>query len=1414
MSLIFGDVNSDPLKPDEEMLELACRPSDSEKLAQILRDCQSAVNRFYAIRCERDDLMCTTLLYTAARSNNAAAVRVLLALRAEPNVSVQYGNTPLHVASCRGYVEIVEALIDARADQSLHNDMGETCTDYFLPDVSSTDREKILRLCRPGARGAGEEPKLTLEQEFVRVSAALESGEPSAALTALEASLKRLPDLKDCVCDNAGGHRTSLLYSAARLGNLPAVNLLVAAGADPNVRPYRGNSPLLVAAFRGHTAVVVALLKRGADADARNDDREGLVLTEALAVEAAQDPAIPLPVLRLWVVRCRSVQELNRLLDVGRGPREKSPLLVEAARANRLDAAALLLSAGADPDAADERGNRALHVSCYRGHVDMVRLLLQHGADLELVNGDGERVDQCFKEGVSDECCGQIQEEMRQARRARAQAAQQQQVDRYVQTLAARRISGSSVELEPVIQSLSMTPVTQTAVSRVLLGLLKQFVLETAEGEGRRIGNPVAAAMLLEGCTAAWDALWRARSWSDWLQVPLPELLPVTRAQVLDEVRKQCIQSPAEYLERMVGGLAPALAARMRAAIADRRDFEGAARKLFDCLLNAAEQTILSSGELGRIARSFMAQRVLKALADEVPDRNKHFRDCLLTKLAAGAQASAVLNAAVQRALVHVNAAKDYVEMILLAHSTHCDDTAVAQFIHRVAEDTQRSLSPASFLRRVDQYAEKYLLAAAEHATGEWVRRLEDGQLPTVQSFIRQRQEVLRRIIADGYGAPVAMLNPETNLLTIVLFNQEDLPYRQVVLERFFNDNDELRKFILAFKRPAACYQTCHDMFETFRNDLASQVRKRASFQDSIRHHLRPLHLHTLWCSMPCYAQLLSIDQEFTSHNVLLVQADTGSGKSVLIPQYIAHTNKDLHVYVTQPRREPTTSIGSHVQKQFGPKNVGFEVAGLPNPSPEAGLQYCTDGLLLERMFTSSTMQDWCVIIDEVHERSVNMDMLFLLALHRMRHGLGPRKLVLASAKVDAEWFKRSLECVNAAFPAAPGPRLNFGRLCVQVSSPFPVSTVAPPGGYLPWQPITPKQSATHARQAAQHALRIAGPDPLAKVLVFLTNPDEIRQAVAEFEKICGKGRISCGGIHAKAVGISGMLQQCRVLFSNNIAETSLTIPRLTHVVDFATCQRIEADRHLNCTELKADRCSSHAGLQRRGRLGRTAPGEYCAVHDPASLTAAESTSFEQLSNERLLRCEMRLRHFLRCTLFQGSLGGFQTLGQGLADPARVSRFVPPGKALEVGAVLNMTPGMAVALMRAVGQPAGRECALAILWLCAMLETREPPVPPRTPLPKEFMAGLGRGGDHGVLLQLFGTYAAAKAAAGFDLRAWCAQHGGVQPSFLLSVESLVASLTRRCGALHRRGLLPLAPETFSGFGQWRWDDVVDALAHG
>ena len=113
-----------------------------------------------------------------------------------------------------------------------------------------------------------------------------------------------------------------------------------------------------------------------------------------------------------------------------------------------------------------------------------------------------------------------------------------------------------------------------------------------------------------------------------------------------------------------------------------------------------------------------------------------------------------------------------------------------------------------------------------------------------------------------------------------------------------------------------------------------------------------------------------------------------------------------------------------------------------------------------------------------------------------------------------------------------------------------------------------------------------------------------------------------------------------------------------------------------------------------------------------------------------------------------------------------------------------------------------------------MLETREPPVPPRTPLPKEFMAGLGRGGDHGVLLQLFGTYAAAKAAAGFDLRAWCAQHGGVQPSFLLSVESLVASLTRRCGALHRRGLLPLAPEAFSGFGQWRWDDVVDALAHG
>jgi hypothetical protein len=179
-----------------------------------------------------------------------------------------------------------------------------------------------------------------------------------------------------------------------------------------------------------------------------------------------------------------------------------------------------------------------------------------------------------------------------------------------------------------------------------------------------------------------------------------------------------------------------------------------------------------------------------------------------------------------------------------------------------------------------------------------------------------------------------------------------------------------------------------------------------------------------------------------------------------------------------------------------------------------------------------------------------------------------------------------------------------------------------------------------------------------------------------------------------------------------------------------------------------------------------------------------------------------------------------KTLGTGLADPSKMCAVMPADQLLlEIGATLNMTPAMAKAFLHAATRPGTGECALAILWLCAMLETREPPVPPKTPLPKQFQSGLGAGGDHGILLSIFARYDADKSRPNFDLNAWCQANGNVQPSFILSAESQIQSLLKRCSHLHDKivngkRVLGKDPTTYQPAGAWTWDGIAEALLQG
>jgi ankyrin repeat protein len=1399
---IFGPFYRDVAISKPLLISAAENPQNLHILSREIETYKFPVDQRIEIKAEDSLSLSTTLLYTAARANNAVGLNYLLGTcRADPNVRVIGGNTALHVASYRGYVEIVEILMAYHGNPELLNDIGETCTSVFHSGVEQSVKNRIVNLCKNVQHKC-------LEDKFAQTCASLER--EAHDISALRQFLMQELDSINALLPNHDQTKTSLLYTASRAGNAAAVDLLLESGADPDLQVSGGNTSLMVSSSRNHRDVVTSLLQHGANPVIQNNSGKRFRPIDEDAMLAAHGRA-SLLVLDMWV-EVNSARIDERLTVQKAEPTgSRASLLFEAARSNQIEAAKCLLDLGANPNNGDAIGNSPLHISCFLGFKAMVGILLNHNADVDCLNLAGEPVDSKKDSLVSHEIFAGIKEQIQQARALKRQELQELKLIHYVASLERRRIPGYPLAEHKLTKQLQHVKASTSHVKDAVLDLQRRvfsaFVSEISTKVRCDTKNPITAGLILNSAEAVYNVLWNSLEWADWCNAPERDLLPLKCGAIYDIFNQICSDTLKEFVKGVIADISQGTRSEIHAMI--ERDisvdnFRNISDQIFDALVKHAERKVLDSQFIGRIARYCIIQNNFELLRRDMPNEKKGLVDCHCIALLGTSKPFLQMLGNLMKG-IHHGLIKQVAGRVLAAHlppsSIHVN--AYEKFKKKTISLLASNKGPVNTLHELDDLATWYLKESVDESVKKLLQTNSSCESAMVLQYAQKIVQKMHQSIDLNYKSKGEHLAENSQLFL-------DPPYSHKCIKRYLNNPEELEAFVLDVKAPSLITPACKTRFEDFCTAHVKTIRPRPSFNDSVREFLRPLHLNMLWCRMPCYAQLSDFMSDFQSSSILLIQADTGSGKSVLIPQYLAFHAKDLQIFVTQPRREPTTSIGTHVQSQYGVNDVGFQVAGMDNHAPRARLQYCTDGLLLQRVWSDTDMSDWCIIIDEIHERNMNMDMLFLLSMHRMKHGKGPKKIILASAKVDPYWFKNSVDAVNHCYPSAN--HLIFRSLSLDVRSPFKVTECVPPNGYLTWDPK--KSLAIQSKLAAQHAMRLVVKDPSVKVLVFLTSPEEVRDSVTEFEKLSNKS-ISCCGIHAKAVGIHHSLQKSRVIFSNNIAETSLTIPALTHVVDFTTSTKVKIDRSRNELDLVGDRCSAFARLQRRGRLGRTAPGEYCAIYDPQHLQATTETSFDVLSNEHLLQCEMRVRYFLRSTLFKPPAPGLKTLGIGLADTQNICAMLPTDRTkLEIGATLNLTPAMTAAFAHAAVNPAAGECALAIIWLCAMLETREPPVPPRTPLPAQFRVGLGIGGDHGVLLQIYATYEAERIRPGFDLKQWCQANGDVQPSFLLSAEAQIKSLLLQCQLLYHRGSLGKDPATYQRPAAWTWDSIAEALLQG
>ncbi|KAF2134510.1 P-loop containing nucleoside triphosphate hydrolase protein [Dothidotthia symphoricarpi CBS 119687] len=335
--------------------------------------------------------------------------------------------------------------------------------------------------------------------------------------------------------------------------------------------------------------------------------------------------------------------------------------------------------------------------------------------------------------------------------------------------------------------------------------------------------------------------------------------------------------------------------------------------------------------------------------------------------------------------------------------------------------------------------------------------------------------------------------------------------------------------------------------------------------------------------SLPVYKYREELLEALSNHQVLVVVGETGSGKSTQIPQFVAaagYTEKGA-IAITQPRRVAAMSVSQRVAEEYGCKlggEVGYSVRFEDRTSPKTTIKFATDGVLLREAMSDVQLSKYSVImIDEAHERSLASDLLLVLCREICR-SRPEMKLLILSATINASHF-------SAYFDDAPVFNIPGRTWPVQVNY-----TMSPEANYL------------SAAITTVFQIHIAAELP-GDILVFLTGEEEIQAAAEALESTQKKlgGRVKelviCPiysalppDVQAKAFEPTKPNTR-KVVLATNIAETSITIDGIRHVIDSGYAKESSFNPKTGLSSLTVSPISRASANQRSGRAGRTSAG-------------------------------------------------------------------------------------------------------------------------------------------------------------------------------------------------------------------------------
>ncbi|KAG0153390.1 hypothetical protein PDIDSM_5243 [Penicillium digitatum] len=544
---------------------------------------------------------------------------------------------------------------------------------------------------------------------------------------------------------------------------------------------------------------------------------------------------------------------------------------------------------------------------------------------------------------------------------------------------------------------------------------------------------------------------------------------------------------------------------------------------------------------------------------------------------------------------------------------------------------------------------------------------------------------------------------------------------------------------------------------------------------------------------LPVFENADLIRDLLREQDVMLLVGETGSGKSTQIPQFLVDefwcrpvptqitrdgkTERKMVggcIAITQPRRVAAISLARRVAEEMGTplgshspaSKVGYSVRFDTSTSPSTRVKFLTEGMLLQEMLHDPNLTKYsAIVVDEVHERGINVDLTLgflrnLVSGKKEGRGGVPLKVIVMSATADMEsltdFFQQGFTKQEPQQKAIETAEAEANR--TDASSQKDISVCRIKGRQFAVKTIySPAPVHDFVDAALKTIFQIHQKEPLpGDILVFLTG----QETVEALEHLVNEYAMSMDPSLPKilVLPLFAALPQAaqqrvftpapprtrKVVLSTNIAETSVTVSGVRHVIDCGKAKVKQFRTRLGLDSLLVKPISKSAAIQRKGRAGREAPGQCFRLY-----TEKDYLALDETNTPEILRCDLSQALLNMKARGVDDIVGFpfltrpprEALEKALLQLLNINALEDDGKISAVGlhiAKLPLTPTLGRVLL--AGAENGHECLLD-------KKKKEAAEAARRDLYR-------REGDHLTMLMTVRVYAAEQA----DRKAWAERH--------------------------------------------------------